>query len=103
MLKDVIGIDGFKHRYWLPDGVDLPAEQGIEQSLDFAEIAADFGLPADLAKRLQVVLWEAGIISAKDYFNDKIHAIVGSALRQLIKVEANEIVNYVRRHHNASS
>lgn len=101
MLKDVRGKDGFLHRYWLPDDSTLPAEQGIEQSLDFSELAEDFGFPATFAKALQSALWEQGIITAKDYFKDDIHAIVGSAMRRLIKVEANQLVDYVRRHDHA--
>lgn len=104
MLKDYTDELGFKHRVFIPDTMpDLPPQLGVEMSLDFEMLAAEFGIPPIMGAQVQAELWEQGIITSDDYLKDNIHAIVGSALRRIIKVEANAIVNYVRRSLNNAS
>lgn len=98
MLEDYTDEKGFKHRSYVPkDATNWRPQDGLPIELDFEQVAEDFGMPLHFAVQLQAALWEQDIITPEDYLKDDIHAKVGAALRRCLKVEANELVTYVRR------
>lgn len=57
--------EGIPHRVAIPEGEDIPPEQGIPVSLDLDMLYED--LPVEFRKKLYVNLWQAGLITACDY------------------------------------
>lgn len=101
-VKDTTNEAGYKVRVQVPAGKSIA--RGIPISVDFEELAQAFNLPFEVASVLQARLWQAKIITPRDFqmgaVYDALYSAVRAAYPDMEKRQAallsTNIVNRVR-------
>lgn len=82
-------------RVILPDDVpDSEADKGIPIGVHLAALNID--LPEAFLNQLQIEIEKRGMYKKEDYHKPGAYKVVTDALRQMLKVTANSIVDTVR-------
>lgn len=77
----------------VPEGTPLSeAHKGVPVSVDLSEL-----YPEPFASKLHEALWAHGLITPEDFKVPGVHSLVRQALQDILRMDANSIVDHVVR------